>query len=99
MVITLDFESSDPGSNPGRTSIFYRKNTLPTYGTRAYSVRRLNLLPYLPSTVNNLPITLHNTPCSLCTQPIRFKHNKKKQLENPGFDPGASRLQSAHSTD
>ena len=78
MVITLDFESSDPGSNPGRTSIFYRKNTLPTYGTRAYSVRRLNLLPYLPSTVNNLPITLHNTPCSLCTQPIRFKHNKKK---------------------
>ena len=23
MVITLDFESSDPGSNPGRTSFFY----------------------------------------------------------------------------
>ena len=23
MVITLDFESSDPGSNPGRTSPFY----------------------------------------------------------------------------
>ncbi len=23
MVSTLDFESSDPGSNPGRTSVFY----------------------------------------------------------------------------
>ena len=26
MVITLDFESSDPGSNPGRTSIFTFEN-------------------------------------------------------------------------
>ena len=32
MVITLDFESSDPGSNPGRTSIFF-VNLVGTGGT------------------------------------------------------------------
>ena len=33
MVITLDFESSDPGSNPGRTSIFYCLNFDTTHTT------------------------------------------------------------------
>ena len=58
MVITLDFESSDPGSNPGRTSIFF---------------------------------------CQLSG--YRRDFTGQKRMENPGFDPGASRLQSAHSTD
>ena len=36
MVITLDFESSDPGSNPGRTSIFYwlKLTALPALGSK-----------------------------------------------------------------
>ena len=31
MVITLDFESSDPGSNPGRTSFFTLKSSVKKY--------------------------------------------------------------------